>query len=78
MYNEDGIPEYSSHLCKLDSGEIVSYDFCLEIEYAHAIQYKNNKSAWKYIGKGTIYSLNGIEQKLINKNGPTHYFYQYA
>ena len=54
-------------MCRLDeSGEIVEYDMCSESSIAH-ISYP----AFKPIGPGVIYSINGVLQKLSEKK----YFY---
>lgn len=50
--------DLNSHLCKIN-GKIMPYDACSEVPNAY------DKKAFRYIGKGKIYSVNGVLQSGI-------------
>jgi len=67
-----GVPKYHRGYvtpvkkCEID-GEIVLYDACAEYRDAYPSQ------GWKYIGKGKIVSVRGIDRVC----SITHYFWVY-
>lgn len=47
--------------CKLDNGEIREYDACSDNKRAY------NAKHFKLIGRGTVYSVNGVLQEFTHK-----------
>jgi hypothetical protein len=79
---EYGRHEYKDHItkCLLDDGSLLFYDEAMNLEFSKEhpdmLEDLMNNPKRKYLGTGTIFSVDGVEQKNVSVFGKC-YFFQY-